>query len=641
MPEENDPNSLVSQYVAAFCETREGDLWMGTPDGLSVIALSDWEEGRFRNYSHDPGDPNSMSHYRSDVILQDRQGNIWVGTDAGGLNLYDPSIDGFIHFRHDPYNPNSLGSDKVMALYEDSQNRLWIGSFGGGLNRFDPATRQFNHFSTQEGLPTNEVGGIAEDDRGFLWLLHGRGLSRFDPEHATFTNYYQEDGLASNDMQPRSIIHSRRTGEIICGSRGGLSVFHPDSLGKNQFVPPVVLLSLRKYGDPETSSKQKQVVGIHQREEVRISFREKIITLEFAALSFGNPQKNQYAYRLEGYNDDWIYLGNKREVTFTSLKPGPYTFRVKGSNNDGIWNEEGASLHLLVLPPWWKTWWALAMWSILLGVALFGLIWFQVRRLEEKQEAIRLAELHEAKSAFLSTVSHELRTPLTSIRGFSIIVKKRLEERILPFTDLDDPKRKRAAAQVVQNLDIVLSESERLTELINDVLDLAKIEAGETVWHKEPLSMQKMVDRAKAATSTLFVQNRIHLSCEVDPGLPAVTGDANRIIQVLINLFSNAVKFSKKGTVRCSVRKRGNELLVCVQDQGRGIAPKDLSAIFEKFKQAGDEAALGKARGTGLGLPICKEIIEHHGGRIWVESELGQGSRFYFTLPLGNPKPAS
>jgi signal transduction histidine kinase/CheY-like chemotaxis protein len=252
----------------------------------------------------------------------------------------------------------------------------------------------------------------------------------------------------------------------------------------------------------------------------------------------------------------------------------------------------------------------------------------------EAEEAGRNAErANEAKSAFLSTVSHELRTPLTSVLGFAKIIKKRLEERIFPATDKTDPKTEKAIGQVSENLNVVISEGERLTHLINDVLDLAKIEAGKMEWNMENVSMAEIVDRAVAATSSLFYQKNIVLEKFIEPDLPKITGDHDKLIQVIVNLISNAVKFTEQGSISCNVSIKGGEIITSIKDTGIGIAQKDQSAVFEQFKQIGGDTLTDKPKGTGLGLPICKEIVEHHGGRIWLESEPGKGSTFSFALP--------
>lgn len=258
------------------------------------------------------------------------------------------------------------------------------------------------------------------------------------------------------------------------------------------------------------------------------------------------------------------------------------------------------------------------------------------RRLFEEAQQARAAaeEADAAKSAFLSTVSHELRTPLTSVLGFAKIIKKRLDDRIFPLVPRDDRKVAQTVEQIDENLKVVVSEGERLTKLIDDVLDLAKIEAGKLEWHMEAVTASDILERATAATASLFEQKGLTLAVEVAPGLPAVTGDRDRLIQVVINLISNAVKFTDGGSVTCRAERRGGEIVVSVIDTGLGIAPADQPKVFERFKQVGDTLT-DKPKGTGLGLPICREIVEHHGGHVWVESELGQGSTFAFSLPIG------
>jgi signal transduction histidine kinase/DNA-binding response OmpR family regulator len=262
-------------------------------------------------------------------------------------------------------------------------------------------------------------------------------------------------------------------------------------------------------------------------------------------------------------------------------------------------------------------------------------------RLFEEARLARAAaeEADAAKSAFLSTVSHELRTPLTSVLGFAKIIRKRLEDRIFPLLTMDDARLHQTVQQISENLTVVVSEGERLTKLIDDVLDLAKIEAGKLEWHMDEVAVADIIDRATAATSSLFEHKGLPLLKDVAPGLPPVVGDADRLLQVVINLISNAVKFTEAGSVTCRARLQEDGIVVSVVDTGYGIATADQPKVFEKFKQVGDTLT-DKPKGTGLGLPICREIVEHHGGRIWVESEPGKGSTFSFLLPA-RPQPVA
>jgi PAS domain S-box-containing protein len=252
----------------------------------------------------------------------------------------------------------------------------------------------------------------------------------------------------------------------------------------------------------------------------------------------------------------------------------------------------------------------------------------------ELQQAKRVAEdASQAKGAFLATVSHELRTPLTSVLGFAKLIKRRLGETVLPGLAATGPKVQRALAQVRDNVDIIVTEGERLTALINDVLDLAKIESGKVEWHMQPVAVSDIVQRAVAATTSLSSAKTLDVKMQIDDALPIVVADPDRLIQVLINLLSNAIKFTDHGAINCQARRVDGGIEVTVSDTGMGISPEDQPKVFEQFVQVGDTLT-DKPKGTGLGLPICKQIVEHHGGRIWVESEIGKGSTFAFTLPI-------
>jgi signal transduction histidine kinase len=273
------------------------------------------------------------------------------------------------------------------------------------------------------------------------------------------------------------------------------------------------------------------------------------------------------------------------------------------------------------------------------GVALNNATLFEDVRMAKKEAeaATQAAEkANEAKSSFLSTVSHELRTPLTSVLGFAKIIRKRLDEKIFPLVETSDPKTQKAISQISENLKVVISEGERLTHLINDVLDLAKIEAGRMEWNKENISMAEIAERAIAATTALFDQKPIKLIKNIAGNIPEIKGDKDKLIQVIINLISNSVKFTDQGSITCTVKYIGNDIVVSIADTGIGIAKEDFGAVFEQFKQVGGDTLTDKPKGTGLGLPICKEIVEHHGGKIWLESEQGKGSIFSFSLPVEN-----
>lgn len=626
--------ALCNPFIEDIMETSEGELWIATAGGISILDLENWQAGSFRHLKYDDQDPDGLSFPRTTALLEDRDGFIWVGTDQGGINLFDRKLDGFIHFHHDPYDPKSLSNDRIRDIFQDRDGGIWFATDGGGLNLLEKDQSGFIHFTSRDGLASDEVMGITSDQTGHMWISTGFGLSSFDPSGLKFENYYQYDGLAGNDMASQSIIYSPATHKIWCGSRNGLSVFDPLRLSRNEEIPPVVIQSVYKYN----SEGMPQLIPLDRQKEqypgVRLSYEDRIVTIEFAALSFNHPARNLYAYKLEGYNDEWIHLGTRREVTFTSLPPGNYTFHVRGSNDDEVWNEKGASILLVVDFPWWRRWWSVtAVVCVLAGLG-YLLLRYWNRRNSEKEESRRLKYLNEAMSEFIATVSHELRTPLTSIRGFSQIVKKRLQDRIFPFTDLSDEKRVLTSNQIISNMDIVVKESERLTMLINDLLDLSRIESGKIDLQLEPLHLREIVNVAKERTETIFLEKEMALDIQIKGELPLIYADRNRILQVMINLLSNAVKFSNVGTVFCSASCDGEYVQVAVRDQGTGIPAENLTRIFEKFSQLSDNVTMIKPRGTGLGLPISREIIQQHGGKMWVESTVREGSVFYFTLPV-------
>jgi signal transduction histidine kinase len=433
---------------------------------------------------------------------------------------------------------------------------------------------------------------------------------------------------------------------LFFGGINGFNAFYPEDIRDNSHAPPVVFtdfqilnksISHKTPGSPLSQA-------ISETEEITLSYEDKVFSFEFAALDFTAPSKNQYAYKMENFDRDWQQAGTNRTATYTNLDPGEYVFRVKASNNDGVWNEKGAAIRIIITPPWWGTWWAYGFYALLLAAGVFAVDRIQRRRLikqERQRAALREAELRaqtaeaasEAKSVFLSNVSHELRTPLTSVVGFAKIVKKRLEERIFPLVATKDSKTQRLIEQVSENLGVMVAEGERLTALINNVLDLAKIEAGKIEWNMTAVAVPEIISRASAATASLFESNGLHFSKHIAPGLPQIIGDQDKLIQVVINLISNAVKFTEKGSVICRAERKDSEVVISVSDTGIGISVEDQPKVFEKFTQVGDTLT-DKPKGTGLGLTICKEIVEHHGGRIWVESELGKGSTFSFALPI-------
>jgi signal transduction histidine kinase len=405
-----------------------------------------------------------------------------------------------------------------------------------------------------------------------------------------------------------------------------------------------VTVNLKKTGaDSVIFGGTSEYAGQQLRRVPTLPYANNALRFEFAAPSFDVSSAIQYQILLEGFDENWSEWTEETQKDYTNLAEGNYHFRVRAKNLYGHLSQE-AVYGVKIIPPWYRSWWAYGFYAMILATGVFSVDRIQRRRLlkrERERAELREAKLraevaqqaNEAKSTFLSLVSHELRTPLTSVIGFAKIIQKRLAERVFPSTQTDDPKTQKAIQQVTENLTVVISEGERLTKLINDVLDLAKIEAGKYEWQQEPVIVPELVERAAAAPSALFENKGLTFIKEINGDPPELVGDHDKLLQVVINLLSNAVKFTEAGSITCRAQQLNGEIVVSVIDTGDGISPENQPKVFEKFKQVGDTLT-NRPKGTGLGLPICKEIVEHHGGRIWVESEIGKGSTFSFALPL-------
>ncbi len=642
-----EPELSIYNDTYKVHEDKNGDIWATTRRNLCRL---DQTSGKFESHAFLQADKASELNWAEHSFLyEDRSGDFWLGT-ADGFMFFDAKQKTFKRYRNDPQNRASLSHNVVRAVIADPfepERYLWVGTAGGGLNRFDRRDETFMHFTDKEGLPNNVVYAILDDADGNLWMSTNYGLSRFNPRTFAFKNFDAQDGLQDNEFNSSSYFKSA-SGELFFGGINGFNAFYPEDVRDNPHAPPVVFTDfqiLNKSISHKTPG-SRLAYAISETETITLSYEDKVFSFEFAALDFTASLKNQYAYKMENFDADWQQAGTNRTATYTNLDPGEYVFRVKAANNDGVWNEKGAAIRIIITPPWWRTWWAYGFYGLLLAAGIFAVDRVQRRRLikqERQRAALREAELRaqtaeaasEAKSVFLSNVSHELRTPLTSVLGFAKIIKKRLEERIFPLVPVNDGRTEHAIKQVSENLNVVVLEAERLTALINNVLDLAKIEAGKVEWRMARVALPEIIARAIAATTSLFEAKGLHFHKNLAPNLPEIVGDEDKLIQVVINLISNAVKFTAAGWIACHAESKNGEVIISISDSGIGIAPEDQADVFDKFKQVGDTLT-DKPKGTGLGLTICKEIIEHHRGRIWVESELGKGSTFSFALPVAD-----
>ncbi len=442
------PNSLTANAIQSLMEDQSGMLWIGTfSNGLNAF---DRKNGSFTHYMHNPKNPNSITDNRIYALAEDKNGYIWIGTYAGGLNRLEKKTGNIMSFRHSDEDSTALSSDATWALELDSDGKLWIGTFGGGVNVFNPSDQTFRHFkynpndttsiidnnvirvfkdskdnmwfgttkgfsrylkksdqfknySEKDGLANGYVYGIVEDNDGNLWLSTNNGLSKFNPENETFKNYYLKDGLQGNEFNHNAFAKDNITGNLLFGGPNGFNVFNPADWKENTYVPPVEFTGYIRYNTDDEEGKPIDEKGISDKDTIYLTHKDNIITLEFAALSYYNNLENQYRYQLEGFNENWIQLGNNHSVTFTNLSSGKYRLRVAGSNNDGLWNEEGTSLMIVVSPPWWKTKLAIGFYFIAVFGFLFGMRRYEINRREQKaqirESALRIKATEAEKRA--------------------------------------------------------------------------------------------------------------------------------------------------------------------------------------------------------------------------------------------------
>lgn len=612
------PGSISSNHLHSVLEDAAGTIWIGTVDrGLNRLA---WPDEAFTVYLPDTT-TRAPSHYAIWPLLEDREGLLWIGTIGGGLNRYDPAEERFVSYMYDPDDSTSISGNVVQSIYEDDAGDLWIGTMGRGLNRYDRAEDRFYRYTTEDGLPHNTVTCVTGGRGAERWISTLNGLARLDLRTQQIIRFNKNDGLPSNTFRENACAEAP-DGTLYFGSEDGLVAFRPEQILPDQQAPAVVLTGLDLFNEPITADST-----LSYKKHVRLAYNQNVLTFHFSALHFAAPAENEYAYRLEGVDKGWHFVGSdRRSVTYANLAPGGYVFRVKASNSDGIWNDEGASVRLVISPPWWQTWPAFGLYLLLFGVMTAGYVrWWQGRRERRRlqEHNAHLAELDKVKSHLFADISHEFRTPLTLIMG--------------PLQDLLGGRHGALSPLLRKQHEMMLRNSRRLQRLINQLLDLARLEAGRIELQARLQDLPAFVRNTVQPFTPLAESEQITLVLP-DPAEPClVYFDLDALEKVLANLLSNALKFTPSGgTVTVTVQQRGAGVEMAVRDTGPGIPEEERTRIFDRFHQISAEDHLKRPyEGSGLGLALAKGLVALHGGTISVESVVGQGSTFRVQLPLG------
>lgn len=421
-PSEPQSRFNAINYNIIEIDKLPGYLWFGT-NGSGLVRF-DKEKETFKKYTYDPEDETSLNNRANFVrtvwYSEKRPDELWTGT-TNGINILNLNDETFRYYNHDPKDSTSLSHPNVMNFYEDENGYIWVSTYGGGLNRFDLKTEKFLRFTQENSnLPNNGVYGSLSDENGNLWISTNSGITKFNPDTFEFRNYSVDDGLQSEEFNGGS-YYKAPDGEMFFGGIKGFNFFYPSEVTDNKYIPNIVITDIKIFNESIPVGENSPLqVSISKTEEIVLSYWQNDISFEYVALHYSNPSKNRYAFKLENYEDEWRYVGDVRIATYTNLDPGEYVFRVKGSNNDGLWNEEGRSIRLIIKPPWWRTNWAYAAYAFLFLAAGFSFDRYQrsrIKKIEQRRAQLALLraenqrktkELEEARQLQLSMLPKEL-----------------------------------------------------------------------------------------------------------------------------------------------------------------------------------------------------------------------------------------
>ncbi|MDR1756442.1 MAG: helix-turn-helix domain-containing protein [Culturomica sp.] len=634
---------LSSDCIKAFL--MDGDeLWLGTY--LGGITVLDRRSGRaLRTYSHHNGDTTSLADNRVWALFKDTENNIWIGSSQG-VEQYNRTEKNF-QFRSD-----ILTSGQVNWITQDSEGDLWFGGENelilytpstrlvrkyfkktramlevpgedfyvttpDGLARFDKRRGFYRFYTEKEGLINNYTLGVLPGQDSTLWISTMNGLSVLDLTTGTFKNFHGKDGFQDNQYNYGAFAKNDR-GELIFGGINGFDIIAPELVKTNAYIPPVVLTDFRVFNQKEP----------FRESPVRLSHNRNTLSFRFTALNYVMAEKNRYRYRLEGLEEKWVDAGYSTLVTYANLAPGTYTFRVVGSNNDGVWNKKGASLEIVIVPPFWQKWWffvLVALAALLLTRQLVRMYTFREnmknRLALEKAQARKLHEIDTLKLQFFTNVSHEIRTPLTLILG---PIEKLWQE----FRNED----------IRIQLGIVRKNARKLLELINQLLDFRKLEAGKYSVEYQSGDLIRFLNGIAEGFRYPAAEKGIELTFESSATRFITAFDPDKLEKIIDNLLSNAIKFTEEGgKIRIKTEIGEQEYRIRVEDTGAGIPAENRPHIFNRFFQSAHSSEI---TGTGIGLSITKSFVELMEGSIEVESEPGKGSTFSVRLPVRTEAPA-
>jgi signal transduction histidine kinase/ligand-binding sensor domain-containing protein len=619
-----DPHSLSHDTVLSLFVDHNGTLWAGTEDGLNAF---DPTKQNFQVYRA----KEELQRYRT--IKEDSNGGLWLGTLSSGLHYLDPVTSKFTIYKHSGIS-GSLSNDRVNAICIDHSGNLWAGT-PLGLDRFDPATGTFVTFDERDGLPNSNVDGILEDEHGDLWLSTNNGLARFNPSAKTFRNYSVSDGLLGNEFYNYASAYKSKSGELFFNNYAGVISFFADRVVDNPYVPPVVLTDFLLFSKPVTiggDSPLKQSISLTK--SITLTHTQSIFSLEFAALSYANPERNRYRYKLEGLENNWNEtVGTRRFVTYTTLAPGEYFFRVQGSNNRGVWNDAGVNLRIVILPPWWNTW----SFRAVAAVIFFALVWLayylRVRTIERRNvELTRLnLELHQSERA-QNQLNRELAQQVAErtaaeeeIRALSErLITAQEEERARIARELHDDLNQQVAGVSLSLGAIRRKLAEAKTDVVTDFEEVRSrlTRLGEDVrnisheLHPVALDYCDIAAALRSHCKEFSSLSGVSTSFEAEDTYDDVPAPvALCIYRVTQEALQNVAKHSRADSARVRLSRTNGSISLTISDTGIGFP-------------------VGRVASGGLGLVSIKERVRLVKGKFTLQSEPRRGTTLMIDIPL-------
>jgi len=616
LPDAENPHAISDDTVFDIAEDDQGRIWLGTWRG--GLNRYDIDTDRFTAYRHDPNEVTSIGDDYVQTLLVDTQQRLWLGTASAGLHRFFPEQESFQRYAHDPADPSSISHNHVYSLLERDDGKLWVGTESGGLNLFDPVSGTFEHFMDSQNYLQTAILGILSDERDQLWLSTRNGLLRYNPTTNFAQRYDEGDGVQSREFIAGSQLKGR-DGLLYFGGVGGLNAFQPKQVENNQFVPPVVITKLSVLH----SQRQRDIL-FETETSITLNYDDQPFAIEFSALNYTRSELNRYRYKLEGLDSSWLSDEYHHRVVYHQISPGTYTFKVRGANNDGVWNAIPAQLSITIRPPWWLSAWAYLFYSLIAAILIL-LYWrWRHRTLMAERERDVAQRSEQTKQEFLAKMSHEIRTPLSGMLGMSELLER---------TSLDFSQKHYVKSQI--------SAGNSLLKIINDILEFSKIEANKLELMQKPFNLRRLLVDLVSLFEIETERRNIQLQLSYPDDVPEnFLGDPVRLRQVLSNLVGNAVKFTEEGgvwiEVRCSrVGDSFADLSLEIKDSGIGIEKQKLQDVFGHFYQV-DNSVQHSYGGTGLGLSISRQLIELMDGSMMLTSQYGVGTTasIEFSLPL-------